>query len=125
MVRLVTFASAVIALITLLSGGVQLVTPGFVLQTLQADVTPTSAHFFRIIGAFMMLFGGLVLDVWLRKKSPRTATPIHWCAGQKAVAVLAVSWGVFAGLFAPFALAVAGFDLLSAVILYLYARSLA
>lgn len=125
MIRWVAHASAAIGFITVLSGGLQLALPGFVLSLLSADVTPTSAHFFRIVGLFMMLFGGLLLHVWWGGSTQRTSTPVYWCAGQKAGAVLAVAWGVAQGLFAPFALAVAGFDLLSALVLYVYARSLA
>jgi hypothetical protein len=125
MIRWAAQVSAAIGLVTVLSGGLQLALPAFVLSLLRADVTPTSAHFFRIVGMFMMLFGGLLLHVWWGGSAPRTATPVYWCAGQKAGAAGAVAWGVAQGLFAPLALAVAGFDLLSALVLYVYARSLA
>ena len=124
MIRIVANLSAAIAAITVLSGGMQVVAPAFVLGVLDGETSPSSCHFFRIVGLFMMLFGGLLLHVWWGISDHRGGVPIYWCAWQKAGAVAAVIWGVMQGLFAPLALGVAGFDLISAVIIFLYARSL-
>lgn len=124
MITFLARASAAIGVLTVLSGGVQLVAPALVLGALDAEATATSSHFFRIVGMFMMLFGGLLLQVWWSDAEPRSSVAIYWCALQKAGAVTAVGCGVALGLFSSMALAVAGFDLLSALILFLYARSL-
>ena len=107
-----------IAVITIFSGLIQLVAPGFELRMLSAESTPTSRHFFAIVGMFMILFGGVLLQA--------LCSPAHhpivvlWAGLQKFGACAAVGLGVFHHIFAPLALSVASFDLLSAVVLLLY-----
>ena len=104
---------AAVAGLTVLSGLGQLVLPGVVLDALGAESTPTSRHFFAIVGMFMAVVGGVTLQALLADPPPYV---VLWCAVQKAGAVAAVTVGVARDLFAGIALLVAAFDLLSAVL---------
>jgi hypothetical protein len=105
---------AAVAGLTVLSGLGQLVLPGVVLDALGADSTPTSRHFFAIVGMFMAVVGGVTLQALLAADPPSYV--VLWCAVQKAGAVVAVTVGVARDLFAGLALLVAAFDLASAVL---------
>ncbi|MGA6827861.1 patatin [Nitrospira sp. NS4] len=108
------WALVTIGAITVLSGSLQMVAPGLVLTLIGGDMTPTSLHFFGIIGMFMVLFGGAMLQALL--------SPLHhpvvlfWASLQKFGASVAVGLGVLHLLFSPLALMVAGFDLLSGIL---------
>jgi hypothetical protein len=103
-----------IAVITIISGLVQLTAPGFELRMLNAEATPTSRHFFAIVGMFMVLFGAALLHALC---SP-TNHPIvvFWASLQKFGAFAAVGLGVLAHIFSPLALFVAGFDFFSGIL---------
>jgi hypothetical protein len=105
---------AAVAALTVLSGLGQLVLPGVVLDGLGAVSTPTSRHFFAIVGMFMAVVGGVTLQALLATDPPSYV--VLWCAVQKAGAVAAVTVGVARDLFSGLALLVAAFDLLSAVL---------
>jgi len=109
-----------IAAATLVSGLVQMVTPGFVLGLVAGEKDPTSEHFFGIIGMFMLLFGGMLLHA-LRDPSRQTVA-ILWCGLQKFGASAAVALGVERHLFSILALGIAGFDFLSGILVLLYWR---
>ena len=109
-----------VALITVASGALQMIWPGFVLGIVGAATSPTANHFFAIVGMFMVLFGGLALHGVYTGSAP----PLLWAALQKVGAVGAVVLGVSKGVFSLLALAVAGFDLLSALIIIGYWRKL-
>lgn len=95
--------------------------PGFVLGIIGASVTPTSSHFFAIVGMFMALFGGLMLHAIYSATPQRPA--ILWCAFQKLGAFAAVSLGVFSGVFSALAMAVAIFDLVSGFLFLYYLKT--
>ncbi len=103
-----------IAGITVISGAVQAVVPGVLLRLLHSQDDPTARHFFGIVGMFMVLFGGLFLHALL-SRVPQPAA-VLWASFQKIGAFGAVALGVLHHLFAPMALAVAGFDLLSGIL---------
>lgn len=103
-----------ISAITILSGAVQMAAPGIVLHVVSGEATPTTLHFFAIIGMFMVLFGGLMWQA-LRAPTPQPI-PLFWAAWQKVGAAIAVGLGVSRGLFGPLALAVASFDLCSGIL---------
>ena len=106
-----------ISVATILSGLTQVFAPAFVLGIIGAEVTPTSAHFFAIIGMFMALFGGLTLHaVYSAIANP---VAITWAAFQKLGAAVAVGVGIATGIFSMLAAAVALFDLFSGI-LFLY-----
>ena len=112
--------SLAIAVITIVSGMTQLVWPSRVLTFMAAEVTATSQHFFAIVGMFMVLFGALLWQ-GARAQSSQPAA-IFWAGIQKFGAVLAVGLGVMNGIFSPLATLVAGFDLLSGIIIIAYWR---
>jgi hypothetical protein len=105
---------AAIAALTVVSGLGQLALPGTVLDLLGADSTPTTRHFFAIVGMFMAVVGGVTLQALLSDPAPPYV--VLWCAGQKLGAFVAVSVGVARDLFGSVALVVALFDLLTAVL---------
>ncbi len=110
-----------IALLTLLSGLTQMVRPTLVLAVVGGDSAPGAAHFFGTVGMFMLLFGGLTLHGLLHN----SALVMLWAGLQKVGAVAAVALGVCHDIFSSVALLVAGFDLLSAVLILSYWRVLA
>jgi len=111
-----------IAVLTLLSGLVQLSVPGLLLNILGAESTPTSRHFFAIVGMFMFLFGGALWHALLSR--PVQQVVVLWTALQKVGACTAVGLGVLNAIFSPLALLVASFDLFSAVVIFWYWRVL-
>lgn len=105
---------ALISAVTVLSGVFQLVLPGVVLDLLSAESTATTRHFFAIVGMFMAVIGGVTLHALLTEPTP--AYVLLWSATQKAGAFVAVTVGVTRDLFAGYAMAVALFDLATAVL---------
>ena len=105
---------AAISALTVVSGLGQLVAPGVVLDLLGAESTATTRHFFAIVGMFMAVVGGMVLQALLTEPTP--AYVVLWGAVQKLGAFIAVSVGVARDLFGSIALVVALFDLLTAVL---------
>lgn len=108
-------ASLAIAVITIATGAIQIVAPGFVLGTIGAEKTPATQHLFGTVGMFMALFGGALLHALQRPVERRIV--VLWAALQKFGAVAAVALGVARGLFGSLALGVAGFDLLSGIVI--------
>jgi len=105
---------AVISAATVLSGLVQLVVPGTVLDLLGAESTPTTRQLFAIVGMFMAVVGGVTLQALLTEPTP--AYVVLWCAVQKLGAFVAVTVGVTRDLFDTVAMAVAVFDLVTALL---------
>lgn len=103
-----------IAVITIISGLVQLIAPGFELRMLSAEATPTARHFFAIVGMFMVLFGAALLHALC--SSTHHPIVVLWASLQKFGAFAAVGLGVLAHIFSPLALLVAGFDLCSGIL---------
>jgi hypothetical protein len=119
-VRLVRRALLAIAAITVASGAGQVVAPRLVLRVVGGDTASDSAaHFFGIVGMFMVLFGGLL---WQSLREPPAPVGVFWAGLQKLGAAGAVGLGVARGLFSSLALGVAGFDLLSGVLALWYWR---
>lgn len=107
----------IISVATLFSGLTQVFAPGLVLGFIGAEITATTSHFFAIIGMFMALFGGMVLQAVYSAQSNNVA--ILWASFQKLGAAAAVGLGILNGIFNPLAGGVAVFDLLSGI-LFLY-----
>lgn len=112
----------IIAVITVLSGLVQMIKPAFVLGIIAADINPTTNHFFGIVGLFMILFGGLLFHALSDDKSRPTA--VFWCGLQKFGASAAVALGVFRAVFGWLALGVAAFDFISGILIMIYWTSI-
>ena len=109
-----------IAASTALTGAVQVIAPGFILRLLSAEVTITSAHFFAIVGMFMVLFGGATLHALLSFRHHPIV--ILWSSFQKFGASGAVALGVQRGVFSSLAIIVAVVDLLSGLLAFWYWR---
>lgn len=116
-------AAGGIGAVTVISGAVQAVAPGFVLGLVGAERTPTSRQLFATVGLFMVVVGGSLTHATLKEPPPRVT--LVWAAAQKVSAVAAVGIGVARGVFRPRALAVAGFDLVSAGLVAAYAQRVA
>jgi len=102
--------------ITALSGAVQMFWPALVLTFVGAETSAASQHFFGIVGMFMVLFGGLALHGVRAGSGPA----LLWSGLQKFGAVAAVVLGIRHGVFSLVALPVAGFDLVSGILIILY-----
>lgn len=111
-----------IAVLTFISGLVQLVRPGFVLDFVGGEDIPATRQFFGTIGLFMLLFGGLIAQT-LYEAQPSSVT-LFWGGLQKFGAALAVGIGISHGLLSPVAGLVAGFDFVSGILFLVYLRSL-
>ncbi|WP_426592303.1 hypothetical protein ACPPVS_10970 [Cellulomonas sp. McL0617] len=112
-----------IAWITVLSGAVQVVAPGFVLGVIGGADDHTTRQLFATVGMFMVVVGAL-LATTLRRPRPDPDV-VLWSALQKVGAAVAVAIGVANSVFDPVALLVATFDLLTGVLLFFYLRALA
>jgi len=108
----------IISLFTVIAGALQVVKPAFVLSFIQGETSPTAVQLFSTIGMFMFFFGGLMMHSLYSAYSDKTA--VLWCGLQKAGASIAVFIGISKGLFSSTAALVAGFDLFSAVIFFVY-----
>lgn len=108
----------IIAVITIISGFIQMVWPAFVLGIIDGAITPTTQYFFGIVGMFMIMFGGLLYHALAGTK--RHPVAVLWCGLQKFGASLAVFLAVTEGLFSWLALGVAGFDFISGIIIAIY-----
>lgn len=113
---------AIISILTLISGIVQMVAPGFVLGIVGASRTATSQYFFALVGMFMVLFGGLMLATIYQATVNRVA--VVFCALQKLGACVAVTIGFSHGLFALPALGIALFDGCSGLLFFYYLKTL-
>ncbi|HEY0555371.1 MAG TPA: patatin [Thermoanaerobaculia bacterium] len=107
---------------TVLSGLVQVVSPGFVLHVVGGATDAAGEHFFRIVGMFMVLFGGMLLQALISDADHPLA--VLWSAFQKLGAAGAVGIGFSRGFFASTSLLVAGFDLLTGILILVYWRSI-
>lgn len=107
-----------IGVITVISGLVQLIAPAFVLSVVAHEQSATSLHLFAIVGMFMVLFGGLLLQALLGAGDNGLA--VFWCGLQKLGASAAVGVGVLHEIFTGLALGIAGFDLLSGILIFVY-----
>lgn len=107
-----------IGAITVVSGLVQAVAPQIVLGVFEAEATPTSRHFFAIVGMFMVLFGGMLCHALLSASEQHIA--VLWAALQKFGAAGAVGIGSAMGIFCWMALGIAVFDLFSGLLILWY-----
>jgi hypothetical protein len=109
---------AAVAAVTVVSGIVLIQWPGEMLGLLDADRAPAARHLFGVVGMFMALFGGALLHALFGAR--RAPIVVLWSGLQKIGAVCGMAIGVAHGIFAPLALGVAGFDFVSAVLIFAY-----
>jgi hypothetical protein len=107
-----------VCIATTASGALQMIAPGFVLGIVGGPATPGNRHFFGTIGMFMVLFGGALLHALLSARDESIV--FVWAGLQKLGAAVAVAVGVRHEVFGPLALGVAGFDLLSGLLVLWY-----
>ncbi len=103
---------------TVVAGLAQLVSPGFVLGVLDAESTPTSRHFFAIVGMFMAVIGGGLTSAMFLPGDHRVL--LLWAGVQKFGAFVAVSLGVQRGIFSGIAILIALNDLASSAAILWY-----
>ena len=109
-----------ISVTTIITGVVQLFAPAFILGLLSAEITATTRQCFATVGMFMFIIGGLLLQVLL---SRQVVAPVYlWAGLQKIGAFIAVGLGVLNHVFGSQAMLVAGFDLISGIVVFLYIR---
>jgi hypothetical protein len=106
--------------LTVASGLAQLVRPDLILRLIRGEITPASVHLFGIVGMFMVFFGAMLAQSLLTAGDHSVA--VLWAGVQKFGAAAAVGLAVAKGIFSPLALGVAGFDLLSGVLIFAYRR---
>lgn len=111
-----------ISVLTFISGLVQMIQPGFVLDFVGGESTPVTRHFFGTIGMFMLVLGGLMVQALYEAQVSRAA--LVWGGLQKFGAALAVGIGIMHGLMSPIAGLVASFDFVSGILFFVYLRSL-
>src|ERR1700676_5393660 len=111
-----------IAIITVISGLLQIIDPSFVLKTIGGEITPTTCQCFATIGMFMVMFGGLIVQALYSVQQNNAA--ILWGALQKIGASIAVFIAIFHHLLSPIAALVASFDLVSFILLMIYYRNI-
>lgn len=118
--KLLYWLLVLISVATLISGIVQIFAPAFILGLIAAEITPATRQCFATIGMFMALFGGMLLHVLLTR---RMLSPVFlWAGLQKVGAFVAVVIGVMHHIFSPMALAIASFDLLSGILIFVYMK---
>src|SRR3954454_24895826 len=118
--KLLYWLLVLISFTTLVSGIVQIFAPAFILALVGAEITAATKQCFGTVGMFMFLFGGMLLQVLL---SRRMIAPVFlWAGLQKIGAFVAVGIGVMNHAFAPAAMLVASFDLLSGILIFAYMR---
>ena len=109
-----------IAILTIVSGTVQMIWPGFVLKMIGGSLELANQHSFGIVGMFMILFGALTLHGLITHSSPA----LLWASIQKLGAFIAVALAVHEQLFSTLAMAVALFDLLSFFLMIVFWRKM-
>lgn len=118
--KLLCWILVLISVTTLVSGIVQMVVPAFILGMVGAEITAATRQCFAIVGMFMFLFGGMLLQVLI---SRQMITPVFlWAGLQKIGAFVAVGIGVMNHVFSPAAMLVASFDLLSGILIFAYMK---
>ena len=118
--KLLYWVLVLISVATLISGVVQIFAPAFILGMISAEITAATRQCFATIGMFMALFGGMLLQVLLSRQM--IAPVFLWAGLQKIGAFVAVVIGVMDHVFSPMALAIASFDLLSGILVFIYMK---
>jgi hypothetical protein len=93
---------------TTLSGAVQMVAPGFVLDLLSAPSSTATRLFFGIVGMFMTIIGAVLLHALLEPYDRRIV--VFWAAMQKLAAAGAVALCVAKNVFSNYGLLLSAFD---------------
>ncbi len=119
---LLRLALILIAAVTVISGAIQVVTPGTVLGFIAPAHDAADAHLFRTVGMFMVITGAMFLQS-LVTRSTEPAIPL-WIAVQKLAAALLVLVAWASGLFLAITLLVALFDAATGLLAFIFWRRL-
>ncbi|WP_158860580.1 patatin [Lunatibacter salilacus] len=108
-----------ISIVTVVLGIFQLLNPQAALGMMgKGEILPVTAHYFSMLGFFMILFNGMVLHTVYEIQTSKTI--ILWAALQKVGVAVLVFIGIIGGHFHFTAIGVALFDLFSGVIFLSY-----
>ncbi len=108
--------SVLVGALTAFFGLLVLAFPKTMLDLLDADKPDPSSYLFGIVGVFILLFGGLLIDAARRANPPPVA--LFWCVLQKCASVLVLLIALITGVFGALALLVAAFDIAGALVVY-------
>jgi hypothetical protein len=107
-----------ISAVTVLSGAVLILWPGSVLGFFGCEQSTTTMHFFGVVGMLMALFGGALLNALFSGRNAPIV--VLWCGLQKSGGVIGMLIGIAHGIFSPMGWLLAGFDLVSALLIFAY-----
>ncbi len=111
----------VIAIITILSGLMQIILPETVLNTMGISPASETIYFFRIVSLLTGLFGAALLHTALSNQPDPII--LLWASLQKLLGAAAVVLAVLNGLLASGALAAAGYDFIAGLFILWYRQN--
>lgn len=112
-----------IAVVTVATGGAQIVAPSAMLEPLRVEDSPATRQLFATVGMFMAIVGALLFGA-LRRPVDARRPVVFWASVQKLGAAAAVALGVRRAVFSRLALLVASFDFASGLLALDYWRRL-
>lgn len=113
----------IVSLVTLILGIFQMLNPNAALGMMgKGEILPVAAHYFAMLGFFMVLFNGMVLHTVYETQTSKTI--ILWAALQKIGVAVLVFIGIFGGHFHFTAIGVALFDLIAGILFLFYLEQL-
>jgi len=112
----------IIAGITVISGTAQILFGEFILNIIAYNTSPDAIHLFATVGMFMVVTGGLFFHSLVTRNGERVVS--IWIAVQKLAAAVFVTLAWKNGIFAPLSLGVAGFDLFTGILAFLFWKRL-
>jgi hypothetical protein len=116
--RVLYWLVAVISALTVVSGAVLILWPGPVLGIFGCEQSPTTMHFFGLVGMFMALFGGALLNALFSGRN--ASIVVLWCGLQKSCGVVGMAIGIAHGIFSLLGWLLAGFDFVAALLIFAY-----
>jgi len=112
----------IISGITVVSGAAQLFFGEAILNIIAYSASPDATHLFATVGMFMVVTGGLFFHSLVTRTGERVVS--IWIAVQKLAAAVLVTLAWKNGIFAPLSLGVAGFDLFTGILAFLFWKRL-
>lgn len=110
-----------VAIITILSGLIQIIMPETILNTMGISPVSETIYFFRIVSLLTGLFGGGLLHAALFSQDMPVI--LLWASLQKLLGAAAVILAVLSGLLASGALAAAGYDFITGLFILWYRQN--
>ena len=116
--NLMDWAVLAIAVITMLSGLVQIVAHRAVLSMMQVEISPQTVYLFIVVSLFTSLFGAALLHALLSRQ--RQTVIVFWASLQKVIGAAAVFVAALNGIIARSALLAAGYDFMAGIFIFGY-----